>query len=153
MSPIWGFFLGLCVAGVLVILARVMLAGRGAPWVEAGLGGAVPLLTGLLMGFSTLSWMFPILITWTWSAVVAGLLALHYSRQGRLAHMGLLAIGFGLTWSALLGWSVWTDLTDPGVTGSEMTFAFLGFGLAVLSAGLVITALALATRHRGTTVG
>jgi hypothetical protein len=148
---IWTIFLVLCVAGAVAMILRIVLAGRGPSWLEAVLGGSLPLLTGLLLGFVTLSWMLAIALTWLWSAVVGGLLVIHYTRQGRLAHVGLLAMGFGLTWSTLLGWGIWTDLTDPAVSGSEMAYTFFGIGLAILSGGLVTVALALATRRQ--TVG
>jgi hypothetical protein len=147
MTPIWAIFLLVCVAGALAMILRILLGGRGAPWLEALLGAFIPFVTGALFGFVTLSWVIPVPITWLVASAVGALLVIQYTRQGRLAHLGLLAIGFGLTWPALLGAAIWNDLTDPAVSGSPETFPFFGTGLAVLSAGLVIVALALATRR------
>src|SRR5918999_3111567 len=149
MTPIWAIFLLVCAAGALAMIVRILLAGRGAPWLEALLGGFVPFVTGALLGFVTLAWLIPVPITWIWASVVGALLAIQYTRQGRLGHLGLLAIGFGLTWVGLLGAAIWNDLTDPAVTGSPETFTFFAVGLAFLSAGIVTAALALATRRHG----
>jgi hypothetical protein len=151
MTPIWAIFLLVCVAGALAMILRILLGGRGAPWLEALLGGFIPFVTGALLGFVTLAWLIPVPITWIWASVVAALLVVQYTRQGRLAHLGLLGIGFGMTWTGILGAGIWNDLSDPAVTGSPETFNFFGIGLAVLSAGIVTAALAFATRRH--TVG
>src|SRR5918999_3794635 len=149
MTPIWATFLLLCVAGAFAVIARILLRGRGAPWLEALLGGFIPFATGALLGFVVLAWVIPVPISWVVAAAVAAVLVVQYTRQGRLGHLGLLATGFGLTWAGLLGAAIWNDLTDPAVTGSPETFTFFAVGLAFLSAGIVTAALALATRRHG----
>lgn len=150
ITPIWAIFLLVCAAGALAMILRILLGGRGAPWLEVLLAAFIPFATGALFGFVTLSWVMPVPITWIVASVVSALLVIQYTRQGRLFHLGLLTIGFGLTWTGLLGAAIWNDLADPAVTGSPGTFTFFAIGLAILSAGLVTAALALATLRHGT---
>jgi hypothetical protein len=128
-----------------VVIALGMAARRGvvaAP--ERALAHVAHLLGGGLTGFMALA--FP--PAWPVLAAVAGMLAIRAWQTRRMVDIGLLLVGFGSAWTALLGVAVLNVMTDPAVTSQNVTGWFV-FASSVLVAGLVVTvATAIAPAER-----
>ena len=91
------------------------------------------LLAGGLIGYLSIAF-FPALPL---LAAIGGMLATRAIQSSRWADAGLMAVGFGTTWTALMGWGIVNDRLDPAVHGGDQTVPFL-LGASVLVGGLLL---------------
>ena len=93
------------------------------------------LLAGSLAGFLAIAF-YP---AWPLLAAIIGMLAIRAVRSARLPDVGLLAAGFGASWTALIGARIVNDRLDAAVSGSQDLAIPFALGVGLLILGLVLT--------------
>jgi hypothetical protein len=131
LSPSWA--VALIASGLVAVLVIVQLRGLAMRWAES-MNRLLHLLAGGLIGFVALAF-YP---AWPLLAAVGGMLAIRAARSDRWADVGLLAIGVGAVWVALLGASVVNDWLDSAVLGGDQTIPILVGALAVLVGSVLV---------------
>jgi hypothetical protein len=93
------------------------------------------ILIGLVLGYGSIFLREMGLIIATLSTVVLWVV---YARQGRQRDIGLLLIAEGLAPAVMTGWPLWDSLTRTDTQVGPETWIFLGVGLLLTTAGLVV---------------
>ena len=91
--------IALVLAGVTGAFALIGVVTGGRSRISAAMAHLLHFLGGILTGFLALAF-FP---AWPLLAFVSGMLAIRAWQSGRLRDVGLMGLGFGLTWAVLLG--------------------------------------------------
>jgi hypothetical protein len=122
----------LAACGATAALLLVARRSRGGlPLVDSMLH----LLAGGLAGFLAIAF-YP---AWPILAAIIGMLTIRAGRAGRWTDIGMLATGFGATWTALLGASLIRQRLDPAIWPPDTPIP-IAVGVALLIFGLVVAA-------------
>jgi len=132
IPPTWA--IALITAGVVAVLVVVRLRVLAGGW-AGPIDRLVHLLAGGLMGFVALAF-YP---AWPLLAAIGGMLGIRAAQSGRWTDVGLLAIGTGAVWVALLGAAVVRDWLDPAIIGGDATIPIL-LGAVAIVVGAVLVA-------------
>jgi hypothetical protein len=127
----------LFVALGLLLLAAAALRPRSAAAPRTTQTFAMALMTGLALGFLALVFFgHPYMLL---PMGIGGVLLASWLRPPQPRAMGALLVGFGVLWTAMLGWSLINDLSDPAVSAPGWTPQPLAAGVGLLVLGLVLT--------------
>ncbi len=135
ISLSWAIALG--VAGVMgVVLCLSIAARHGLVAIpERSLVHVAYLLGGGIAGFTAIA--FP--PAWPLLAAVVGMLVIRATKRTQGLDVGLLAVGFGLTWTCLASYAILNEINDPAVHSVGDSRGWFAVGAAVLVFGLVVT--------------
>jgi hypothetical protein len=126
----WGVALSVSAfTAILVVIAKRRPAAAMARLVPP----VTHLLAGGLIGFISLAF-YPALPV---VAAIGGMLATRAAQASRWTDAALLAFGFGVAWTGLIGYRMVNDALDPAVSGSDLT-AWFAVGVVILVGGLVL---------------